>query len=316
MSTQVISAIRSSTLIMALLVGAGAIPAGGFANGCPHPCAGHGDPVAGFNHDASHGFQHDVSGGFLNQGAGRPNTINYNPGIYFGYGVGGGFAFSPSLTVIGPGGLPPFMGPFDANGFGTPAMGMGMNFVGGRGPNLPAPPRGLVDAAPARARRVTNPARAKEIVEVGDRSFRAHNIKRAEEKYLLAVKADPASPMPHVHLAQVSMARGQYQAAADHIRDAVTVAGDGAWLANVADIQAIFAEPADFARQLARLETHLQANPNDRDAWFVLGAETYLSGRTRQAFDVFQRLTDRRSDEALTAFLDASTPRTAVPAAN
>ena len=107
----------------------------------------------------------------------------------------------------------------------------------------------------------------------------------------------------------LAVARGDYAAAADHLRNAVTVAADGTWLINAPDIQAIFGEPADFAKQLGKLETHLQANPNDREAWFVLGAETYLSGRTRQAFDVFQRLTDRRTDEALTAFIDASRPR-------
>ncbi len=179
---------------------------------------------------------------------------------------------------------------------------------GGGGLMLPMPPQGVLAPNPPAAARRTNPARAKELVEIGDRSFRAGNTKRAEEKFLLAAKADPTAPAPHVHLAQVSLARGDYAAAADHLRDAVTVANDPGWLINAPDIQSIFAEPADFAKQLARLESHLQANPNDRDAWFVLGAECYLSGRSRQASDVFQRLSDRRPDEALSAFIDASKP--------
>jgi tetratricopeptide (TPR) repeat protein len=167
------------------------------------------------------------------------------------------------------------------------------------------PPRNLFDPNPPPARR-SNPARAKELVEIGDRSFRGNNIHRAEEKYNLAAKADPTAPAPHVHLAQVSLARGDYASAADHLRDAVTVAPNPEWLLNAPDIQSVFAEPADFAKQLARLESHLQANPNDRDAWFVLGAEWYLSGRSRQASDVFQRLNDRKPDEALATFMDAS----------
>jgi cytochrome c-type biogenesis protein CcmH/NrfG len=87
------------------------------------------------------------------------------------------------------------------------------------------------------------------------------------------------------------------------------VSGDANWLLNAPDIQSVYGEPADFARHLARLESHLQANPNDRDAWFVLGAESYLSGRTRQASDIFQRLSDRRPDEALTAFTTAASPK-------
>jgi len=178
---------------------------------------------------------------------------------------------------------------------------------------LPTPPPGFLDETPPPTRRA-NPERAKEQVVIGDRSFRAGNIKRAEDKYLLAARADPSSPTPHVHLAQVSLSRGDYAAAADRLRDAVTVAGATGWLLNTPDIQAIFAEPADFARQLGKLETHLQAHPGDRNAWFVLGVEYYLSGRTKQASDVFKRLTDRKPDEALAAFLDASNTR--LPDAN
>jgi hypothetical protein len=237
-------------------------------------------------------------------------TINYTPGIFYGYGPGGAFGFSPPVFVIGSGGFFPNPGPAFVPQPFPAAMGRG-------GLMLPMPPAGFLDpiaTRPAPRPRQPNPARAKEQVEVGDRSFRAGDIKRAEDKYKIAAKADPSAPSPHVHMAQVSMVRGDYASAADRLRDAVTVAPNADWLLRVADIQAIFVEPADFAKQLARLESHLQANPNDRDAWFVLGAECYLSGRTKQASDVFQRLTDRRPDEALAAFLDAS--KTKLPPAN
>jgi tetratricopeptide (TPR) repeat protein len=280
----------ASTLLA--LFGAASSPSFG-AHGHPGPGSGH----------------VDHSSGFLNPGAGfhggGGGGIYYNPGIYYGYGVSGGYVYSPPLTVVGPGGFAPTLGPAFPQGV-APIGGFG-----GGGLNLPMPPAGLVNQGQVARLRQTNPAKAKELTEIGDRSFRGRNIKRAEDKYKLAIKADLTSPIPHVHLAQVSVARGNYAAAADHLRDAVTVAADGTWLINAPDIQAIFGEPGDFARQLAKLESHLQANPNDRDAWFVLGAETYLSGRTRQAYDVFQRLTDRRPDEALTAFLDASRPRQA-----
>ena len=240
--------------------------------------------------------------------ANHPTNIIYNPGITLGYGVGGFYAFSSPLAVIGPGGFFPFFAPV----FAPQPFPVAMPPMAQGGLMLPMPPPALLgpnlNPNPPRARRAS-PARSKELVEIGDRSFRGNNIHRAEEKYQLAAKADPTSPAPHIHLAQVSVARGDYAAAADRIRDAVTVAPDGAWLLNAPDIQAVFAEPADFAKQLARIESHLQANPNDRDAWFVLGAEWYLSGRSRQASDAFQRLTDRRPDEALAAFIDASKPR-------
>jgi tetratricopeptide (TPR) repeat protein len=275
-------------------------------------CAGSSPAIA--THGGGHGGHTGGGTGFSMTGGhgGYSNFSGYGAvggyygavGGYYGYGAVGPYLYSPSLMGIAPGGFAPFLAPAFPQGFAPFPMGGG--FDGGL--NLPMPPGGGLNPAPLPRPRAANPARSKELTEIGDRSFRGRNIKRAEDKYKLAIKADPTSPTPHIHLAQVSVARGNYAAAADHLRDAVTVATDPAWLANAPDIQAIFGEPGDFARQLARLETHLQANPNDRDAWFVLGAETYLSGRTRQAFDVFQRLTDRRLDDAMSAFLEASRP--------
>jgi len=178
---------------------------------------------------------------------------------------------------------------------------------------LPMPPRRFAEPVAARPRR-SNPARAREQLELGDRSFRGGNTKRAEERYLLALKADPDTPLAHVHLAQVSVVRKDYARAADQIRSATETAQGSAWLANAPDIQAMFAEPGDFTRHLTRIESHFQTHPGDRDAWFVLGVEWYLSGRTQQAADAFRRLSDRRPDQALAAFLDAASPRQ--PAAN
>jgi hypothetical protein len=105
----------------------------------------------------------------------------------------------------------------------------------------------------------------------------------------------------------VALNRGQFAEAARCYREAMTV--EPGWLIHAPDIQAIYSEPSDFARQIAHLETHLQANPQDRDAWLVLGAQWYLSGQTRKAADVFLRLSDRNGDTTLAAFLDATTPR-------
>ncbi|MHC5541759.1 tetratricopeptide repeat protein, partial [Singulisphaera rosea] len=114
------------------------------------------------------------------------------------------------------------------------------------------------------------------------------------------------SAPPRVRLAQCALVRGQYGEAANHFREAQTA--EPGWLANAGDIQTIYSEPADFARQIAALESHLQVTPGDRDAWLVLGAQWYLSGRTQKASDVFLRLSDRAADPTLAAFLDATTP--------
>src|SRR4029077_19698452 len=103
---------------------------------------------------------------------------------------------------------------------------------------------------------------------------------------------------------QVALVRGQFAESAQQIRAALTA--DPHWLSNAPDIQTIYAEPADFNRQISRLESRVLVEPSDRDAWLVLGAELYLSGQTRRAPDILVRLSDRKPDPALAAFLDAS----------
>jgi tetratricopeptide (TPR) repeat protein len=185
-------------------------------------------------------------------------------------------------------------------------------------PPIVMPPRGggLMLPNPANtppARLVSSPARAKAqaskaegYVNLGDNLFRAKNYHRAEQRYTQAAEANPASATPHIRLAQISMIRGDYAEAAAEFRAAMSA--EPGWLVNAVDVQRIFGEPADFAQALGKLETHLQASPGDRDGWLVLGAEWFLSGRTRQAADVFTRLNDRKPDSTLAAFLDATSP--------
>lgn len=149
--------------------------------------------------------------------------------------------------------------------------------------------------------------RADDLLEMGDRSFRSGNYRRADERYQQALRSQGESPDPHIRLAQISVVRGDYSRASAHLREAVASAPAPGWLLVPHDIQAMFGEPGDFARQVAHLESYLQAHPQDRNAWFVLGAEQHLSGRHQQAYDTFLRLTDRPADPALAAFLDATT---------
>ncbi len=179
------------------------------------------------------------------------------------------------------------------------------------GPLLPEPPPDVVGPPaavgnPAPAAKRNDPARSDQLMRVGDRLFRAGNLKRAEERYQQAFRAAPDLAAPYVRLAQIAIARCNYAEAADRLRHAETA--QPGWIITAPDIQSIYAEPTAFAQTVTRLESYLQVHPDDRDAWLVLGAQWFLSGRTAKAADVFRRLDDpkRKSDVALSAFLDAS----------
>jgi hypothetical protein len=229
--------------------------------------------------------------------------------------VGGGYAgywYGWPYFVGGPGYVPVYypglmMGPA---GFMSP-LGAAPPPMPVRGPLLPPPPRGagVPPGGEAAKPTVTAPndlARAAQLQTLGDRLFRAGNLKKAEERYLQARNAASNQAAPHLRLAQIALARGQYTEAANRLRDAET--SQPGWLLTAPDIQAIYGEPAEFLRQVARLESFVHAHPDDRDAWLVLGAQWFLSGRTSRASDVFLRLDDprRKPDVALAAFLFAS----------
>ena len=239
-------------------------------------------------HERGESSRHHGGGGI-----GIPGAV----GSGFGYGLpyyavgtpAGIFTYVPPMLLMGPGGPIPV--------------------AVDRGPVAPPPPPGLVapprDKPPSRPNRKDS-ARAEQLVVLGDRLFRGNNIKKAEERYLQAARLDPSSAAPLVRLAQIALVRDQFAEAAHRLREAETA--QPGWIITAPDVQSLYGEPDEFARHLARLESHLQVHPDDRDAWLVLGAQWYLSGRTARAADVFLRLNDprRKPDVALAAFLQAT----------
>ena len=144
-------------------------------------------------------------------------------------------------------------------------------------------------------------AKADRLVKLGDNLFRAGNLPRAVERYRQAEKAAGNLALPHLRLAQVAFLKQDYKLAADRLREAITA--QGGWLATTPNIVGLYGEPSTFHEAMTLLETHLQATPNDREAWFVLGFQLYASGETQKASDVFLRLSDRKNDLSLNALL-------------
>ena len=186
--------------------------------------------------------------------------------------------------------------------------GMGMGMWGGRGFGGFAPRpagAGAGEMAPARSReRERDQEKAAQLAVLGDRFFRAGNMPRAVQRYEQALRADPFDAATRVRLSQVELKRGDFAGAAGWLREA-QMADPGWVVERPFDVQTLYPEPVEFSSRLSEVEAHLQAHPEDRDAWLVLGAMLYLSGRVQPAADVFLRLSDRRPDSTLAAFLEA-----------
>jgi len=269
----------------------GGLPPGAFGGMNPivGPAGRRGGGVVGNGAIGINGLGAVGGGGFYGWGG----YAGYG-GYGFGGGFGGGFGFAPQIP-----------GPFFAPQFLPWAVDRGM--LGG-----PLPGVGAADVPRPVVRRVhpTSSTKSTQLQTIGDRLFRAGNFKRATERYQQAAAADPDAATPKVRLAQTALVRGQVGEAARLLRDAVYA--DAGFLTNPVNIRTIYGEPAEFNRQVAKLESKVQADPADRDAWFVLGAELYLSGQVRRAGDVFTRLSNQKMDYPLSEFLDATDPQ--VPA--
>jgi hypothetical protein len=258
-----------------------------------HGGGGHGS-LGGEGHPGG-GPAHHGNGGVGLAAVGGGYAYGFFP--YFIAGPGYYYPYYPAMMAMGPAG---YFTPF---GMVPPPMPV-------RGPAVAAPPlpavaanrdRGQAARAPA-----SDPGRAAQLVTLGDRLFRAGNFKRAAERYAQASHAAPNQAAPQLRLALVAAIRGHYSEAADRFRDAETA--EPGWLLTAPDVQSIYGEPTEFVGHLARIESYVQSNPDDRDAWLVLGGLWFLSGRTARAQDVFLRLDDpaRKPDVALAAFLFAS----------
>ncbi len=220
---------------------------------------------------AQHGGSHHGSWHGWHGGGGHGNA---SPQV-FGLGAvgfyGGFYGGYVPMLAIGPGGFMPPIG-----WMGPPSCRGEVRSCHHRRRAC----RGLIAMSDARTSNRATPSVLEQLTTLGDRLFRAGNFKKAEERYLQAIRVAPDLAKPRFRLAQIAMMRGQYDTAATRVREAETA--QPGWIINAPDIQALYGEPADFANNMARLESHLQTNPDDRDAWLVLGAEWFLSGPNNQ----------------------------------
>jgi len=118
----------------------------------------------------------------------HPHSIRYRPPFLVGPM---GFGFAPPLLVIAPGGG--FYWPDFADGFG-PSMVPLASPDPGFGVAGPLPPPAIAERwndPPAKKPKRSDPARAGQLVTLGDRLFRSGNTRRAADRYEQAARADP-----------------------------------------------------------------------------------------------------------------------------
>lgn len=126
---------------------------------------------------------------------------------------------------------------------------------------------------------------AERYLTLGDRAFRESRWSDAVQLYAKAVELAPNNAGLYLVLADALFAAGDYHYAAYAVRKAVEL--DPALLSVPIDKHGFYADPTEFDRQLARLETFVIERPTDRDARLVLAVNLLFGGRPAAAVDLY-----------------------------
>lgn len=110
----------------------------------------------------------------------------------------------------------------------------------------------------------------------GDKAFERGDYAEARGEYVRAVILSDSSAAARISLGISEFALGNFDDAAWAIREGVARAPH-LGLASL-DLREAYEHPEDLASHLAALEAVVESDPNDADAWFLLGFVRYFSG--------------------------------------
>ncbi len=142
------------------------------------------------------------------------------------------------------------------------------------------------------------------LLRLGDYHFREREYDRAVEFYTQALDRLPTDPTVRLALGDALYALGDYHYASYMIRQALDI--DTTWVSRSVDKREFYEDPADFERQLRRLERYVESHPFDEAALFLLGYNYHATGQPVLAKDYFLRVRVINAEAAyVTPFLEA-----------
>jgi hypothetical protein len=131
-------------------------------------------------------------------------------------------------------------------------------------------------------------AGSQDPLTVGSQQFAQGDYRQASDTFLKAIVAQPDNPKARFAYGQTLFALGQYQSAAEAIRQGLAL--DLTWPQAQMDLRSAYGDPSEFSRQLGQLESYLAAHPEDTNARFLLAYNLYFSGQKDRAREEFSKL--------------------------
>ena len=167
----------------------------------------------------------------------------------------------------------------------------------------PSPPPAS-QSEQARPVKEPDPRVIKAVTE-GNEHFAAGRYPEAGKAYADAIAIDNTDGVARLLLGLTTFAQGDFATAAATMRQALDATPDLIWYPF--NIKALYRDQTHFQEHLAALARHVDANPSDQEAQFLLGYMWYASGDAQNAKVIFGTLSVNNSSEQLyMALRDAS----------
>ena len=127
--------------------------------------------------------------------------------------------------------------------------------------------------------------RANHGFTAGKRYFKQGKYSLAVEAFLQAVLAAPRDGVPKLYFGLAHFSAGDYESAAYAIRRGMDHVPS--WGKDEMDPRYLYAKSADLDRHLAALTAHVERDPANGDARFLLGYMLYFTGQYAPALEQF-----------------------------
>lgn len=146
---------------------------------------------------------------------------------------------------------------------------------------------------------------------LGHRAFQSGQFEEARSIYIRGVLEDDTDGHAKLFFGLANYALGKYDVASIAIRRALSVTPE--LINRPLDVRSMYPDADVYEAHLATLQNHVEANPEDRGARFLLGFIHYGSARPETALALFKQLADADPEDELAAAMRDSAARVIPP---
>ncbi|MCH8251938.1 MAG: hypothetical protein IID36_05740 [Planctomycetes bacterium] len=146
---------------------------------------------------------------------------------------------------------------------------------------------------------------------LGHRAFQSGQFEEARSIYIRGMLEDDTDGHAKLFFGLANYALGKYDVASIAVRRALTVTPD--LINRPLDVRSMYPDADVYESHLAALKKHVEANPDDRGARFLLGFIHYGSARPEAALALFKQLADADPEDELAAAMRDSAARVIPP---